>query len=116
MCAPFFHQRLWSWLRSWLRNWLLSSSRWRPGSISIALTTSRTGQVAANLAIAIACVVLPTFVKAVATSAHLLNWPVTPRAFAPTWAHASPSRRRQTWSAKWHLALHLEPVLHQHNM
>jgi hypothetical protein len=135
------NRRLWSWLRSWLRSWLSSLvllvcpgslSRWCSGSISIALT--RTGKVAANLAIAITFVVHPTLEKAVTTSACLLNVSDTPQAFAPTWAHASPSRRRPlmhketmrryieiagiacAWSAKGHLALHLEPMLHQHNI
>ena len=122
------NRRLWSWLRSWLRS---SLSRWCSGPISIALTRT---EVAANLAIAITIVVHLTLEKAVTASVALLNLSDTPQAFAPTWAHASPSRRRPlmhketmrryieiagiacAWSAKGHLALHLEPMLHQHNI
>jgi hypothetical protein len=136
------NQRLWSWLRNWRRSWLsswLSSllvcpssslSRRCPGSISSALT--RTGKLAANLAVASTCIVLTmcTFVEAVGTSASLIHRLEAPQAFAPTWAHASESRRRTPPSkdtmrryieiagicTKGHSALHLEPMLRQHNI
>ena len=123
---------------SWLISLVLtvgaigSLSRWCSGSLSIALT--RTGKEAANFAIAITIGGLPRIEKAVTTSVALLNFSVTPQAFASTWTHASPSGLRPlshketmrcyieiagivcAWSAKGHLALHLEPRLHQNNI